>query len=255
MPLEDRRSEIVDFVRAEAKASVDRLAQALGASRETIRRDLAELDRRGLIRKVHGGAVIIEPGIIDRHEGPFPTRMAENLKAKRAIAREAAKLFVPGDSLFIDTGSTTLVFAEELASSSGLTVITNSAAIASLAAKGEENRVFLLGGEYRRGGQESVGEMAIAQITQFRTVHAVVGVAGVAESGFMDHDMQEAQIARAMARQASSVTVLADSSKMGKHGIFELGTLEMASRLVTDHVPDKLAAALRSAGVELVLAI
>jgi len=254
MSLEDRRSEIVDFVRTEGKASVEQLADALGASRETIRRDLAELDRRGLIRKVHGGAVVVEPGSAVGGENPFSARMVENLKAKRAIAQRATALFGPGDSLFIDTGSTTLVFAEELASLSGLTVITNSAAIAALAAKGPENRVFLLGGEYRRGGQESVGEMAIAQIGQFRATHAVLTVAAVSNNGFMDHDMQEAQIARAMIRQAGHVTVLADASKMGKSGIFELGPLDMASRLVTDEVAHDLAEKLRAAGVEIILA-
>lgn len=254
MSPEDRRGEIVDFVRTEGKASVEQLADALGASRETIRRDLAELDRRGLIRKVHGGAVVVEPGGIERGENPFPTRMVENLKAKRAIARQAKTLFSPGDSLFIDTGSTTLVFAEELASLSGLTVITNSAAIAALAAKGTDSRVFLLGGEYRRGGQESVGEMVIAQIGQFRAIHAVLTVAAVADTGFMDHDMQEAHIARAMMRQAGQVTILADASKMGKSGVFELGPLSTASRLVTDEAPEELAEKLRSAGVEIILA-
>jgi len=254
MSVKDRRSEIVDFVRTEGKVSVEQMADALGASRETIRRDLAELDRRGLVRKVHGGAVVVEPGDVERGESPFPARMAEHLKAKRAIARRAKGLFQPGDSLFIDTGSTTLVFAEELASSTGLTVITNSAAIAALAAKGAENRVFLLGGEYRRGGQESVGEMAIAQIGQFRATHAVLTVAAIAATGFMDHDMQEAQIARAMVRQAGHVTILADASKMGKSGVFELGPLSMANRLVTDDMPEDLAMTMRSAGVEILFA-
>jgi DeoR/GlpR family transcriptional regulator of sugar metabolism len=251
---EDRRTKIVTAVRVEGRVSVERLAQALSASRETIRRDLAELDRRGLVRKVHGGAAIIEPGGVDLHEGPLAARMAENLKAKRAIGREAVKLFSPGDSLFIDTGSTTLAFAEELASASGLTVITNSAAIAALAAKGSENRVFLIGGEYRRGGQESVGEIATAQIGQFRATHAVLTVAAVSETGFMDHDLQEAQIARAMIHQAAQVTILADSTKMGKLGMFELGPLNMARRLVTDQVPHNLALKLRSAEVETILA-
>lgn len=254
MTPEDRRNEIVSLIRSEARVSVERLSEALEASKETIRRDLAELDRQGLLRKIHGGAVVPEPGVTGGGEGPFPSRMAQNLKAKRAIAKAAAALFSPGDSLLIDTGSTTLIFAEEIALIQGLTVITNSAAIAALAAKGPESRVFLIGGEFRRGGQESLGEMAIQQVAHFRATHAVLTVAAVAQTGFMDHDPQEAQLARAMVRQAGSVTILADSSKMERLGVFEIGPPQMARRLVTDAIPQGLEGSLRAAGVEIVVA-
>lgn len=252
---ESRRLEVLALVRSGQKMLVEDLAAALGASRETIRRDLAELDRRGLLRKIHGGAVVAEPGIdAFGPEGPFAARVALNLPAKRAIARAAARLFHPGDSLFIDTGSTTILFAEELASRPGLTVITNSGTIATLAAKAPESRVFQLGGAFRRGGQESVGELTVQQLGQFRPSHAVLTVAAVSAISYMDHDFEEAQVARAMARQAASVTILADASKMGMRGVYELGPLAMAHRLVTDAVPAALADALHGAGVDVVVA-
>lgn len=250
---EDRRQEIVNLIQAGQKTSVEWLAERLDASRETIRRDLADLDRRGLLRKVHGGAVIVEPGVLTAlQEGPLHARMTLNVPAKRAIARAAAALFRPGDSLFIDTGSTTLIFAEALASVPGLTVITNSATIAAQAAKSPESRVFQLGGEFRRGGQECVGEMTVQQVGQFRAAHAVLTVAAVAEIGFMDHDFQEAQVARAMVKQAASVTVLADGSKMGGSAVFEVGQLDIADRIVADAVPESLARLLRATGVEII---
>ncbi|MGV1794380.1 DeoR/GlpR family DNA-binding transcription regulator [Rhizobium sp. A37_96] len=180
--------------------------------------------------------------------------MTENLAAKRAIAKAAAALLKPGDSLFIDTGSTTLMFAEELPALQGLTVITNSAAIAALAAKGEESRVFLIGGEFRRGGQECVGDMAVQHIGQFRAMHAFLTVAAVAATGYMDHDLQEAQIARAMSRQAGKVTILADSSKMDRVGVFEIVPASASSRLIADSIPSNLARQLTAAGVEIIIA-
>jgi len=179
--------------------------------------------------------------------------MGRNVAAKRAIARAASALFCPGDSLLIDTGTTTLILAEELAQCRGLTVITNSAAIAALAAKGEDSSVFLLGGAFRRGGQECVGELVLEQIRQFRVTHAVLTVGAVGRDGYMDYDLQEAQVARAMARQAADVTVLADAAKMEQRATFQVGPLGLARRLVSDAVPAALAAALREAGVALVL--
>ncbi len=177
MTPEARRDGIVEIVNRDGKASVEALADSLDASRETIRRDLTELDRQGLLRKVHGGATAAEPSGFEKAEGALAARMTQNLTRKRAIARKAAGLLKPGDSLFIDTGSTTLIFAEELPQIAGLTVITNSAAIAALAIKAEDSRVFLIGGEYRRGGQESVGDMAVRQIGEFRAAYAFLTVA------------------------------------------------------------------------------
>lgn len=252
MTPEQRRTGILSALRAEGQVSVDGLAAALGASRETIRRDLAELDGRGLLRKVHGGAVAAELtlGI----EGPLHERMGVNVAAKRAVARAAAQLLRPGDRLFVDTGSTTLIFGEELAAVSGLTVITNSSAIAALAAKGEGATVFLLGGAFRRGGGECVGEMVLGQIALFRATHAFLTVAAVDARGCSDHDLAEAQIARAMAAQADAVTVLADASKLGRSAPFSVAPLAAVHRLVSEHVPEPLLHALGRAGVEWVAA-
>ncbi|WP_020188023.1 DeoR/GlpR family DNA-binding transcription regulator [Methylopila sp. 73B] len=253
---DERRERIVAMVLERERVSVDALADALDASRETIRRDLAELDGQGRLRKLHGGATL--PGLSlyepDR-EGPFQARLAENAAAKRAVARAAIGLFRPGDTLFVDTGTTTLLFAEELSRARGLTVITNSAAIAALASRGEDAQAFLLGGEYRDGGAECLGAMAIDQIRRFHAVHAVLTVGAVHEAGVLDYDAREAEIARAMVAQARAVTVLADASKFDRSAPFVVAPLEAISRIVTDAVPvGPIADALVAAGVEVVAA-
>ena len=240
----ERRGIILELAQSGKTLAVDSLAADLAASRETVRRDLAELDRLGLLRRVHGGAVL---GGREEEE-PFHQRMGQQVAAKRAMARHVAKALMPGDSLFIDTGSTTLLLAEEVALRKGLIIITNSADIASLCLRGQGNRVVLIGGEFRGPGREAVGSMALAQIGQLRARQAVLTVAAVTERGVFDVDPQEAEVARAMIAQVETVTVLADASKMGRAGVFELCALSRVGRIVTDSMPDTLRRAAEAAG-------
>lgn len=250
-----RRERIVQIVRESERVSVDALAETLGTSRETIRRDLTDLAERGRVRKIHGGATAVDlRHLASEVEGPFQTRLSENIDAKRTIARRAIQLFTPGDTLFVDTGTTTLFFAEELAMASGLTVITNSAAIAGLAARGTANATFLIGGAYRADSTESLGPLAVEQISRFHAVHAVLAVGSVESVGFLDFDLDEADVARAMIAQARSVTVLADASKFGRGGLIKIAPLTAVDRVVTElPPPPDIATALKDAGVSVIL--
>ena len=251
-----RRERIVQMVRERERITVDALADVLGTSKETIRRDLTDLAERGLVRKFHGGATLIEPRPFEPNvEGLFTARLLENAEAKRAIARCAIRLFEPGDTLFVDTGTTTLLFAEELAQASGFTVITNSAAIAALATRGDANSTFLIGGEYRADGNENLGPLAVEQIGRFHAIHAVLTVGSVETSGFLDFDVKEAEVARAMIAQARSITVLADRSKFGRGGLIKIAPLSAVAGVVTkSEPPGEIASALKEAGVTVVVA-
>lgn len=246
------------MVRERERVTVDALAELLGTSRETIRRDLTDLAERGRVRKIHGGATLAEPrGATPEAdiEGSFQGRLLEHAEAKRAIARRAIQLFEPGDTLFVDTGTTTLLFAEELAMASGLTVITNSAAIAALAARGTSNSTFLIGGEYRAESTENLGPIAIEQINQFHAIHAVLAVGSIETVGILDFDLREADVARAMITQSRSVTVLADASKFGRGGLIKVAPLEAVHRVVTESEPPQaIADALEDAGVSVIKA-
>jgi len=250
-----RRERIEQVVRERERVTVDALADLLGASRETIRRDLTDLAERGRVRKFHGGATLAEPRLQDADEGSFQGRLLENPDAKRAIARRAIQLFQPGDTLFVDTGTTTLWFAEELAWATGLTVITNSAAIAALSARGPSSSTFLIGGEYRADGTENLGPLAVEQIGKFHAIHSVLAVGSVETVGFLDFDVREADVARAMIAQARSVTVLADGSKFGRGGLIKIASLDAVSRIVTEaDPPSDIARALDDARTELIKA-
>lgn len=230
-----RQDKLVEIVRRQEKASVDELAALLGASRETIRRDLSQLSETGKILKVHGGARL--PRMIA--EGPFKQRLSENVGAKMKIAKTAASLVEPGDTLFIDTGSTTLLFAEELVKIAGLTIITNSTEIARTISEGSSSsRVFLLGGEFRAGDSQTFGTMVATHIRSFRAHHVFLAVGAIdSRSGAMDYNIEEAQVARAMIEQSETVTVLADSSKFNALASFEVCSLAAIDQLVTDNAP------------------
>lgn len=230
-----RKAAIFDIVERRGRMSVEQLAEKFDTSLETVRRDLSALADAGRVRKVHGGAVKI-----DYHrEAAFHERMARNTLAKQLIAEKLVKTISPGQSLLIDTGSTTLVCAEALARVRGLTVITNSARIAELMSKkGNNTNAILLGGSYRHDNAQTVGSTTLSQIELYHADHAILTVGTLDKSGPADFSEAEAQIARAMMKAANLVTVVADHSKLNKQSTFRLGGLEQIDRLILDKLPD-----------------
>ncbi|WP_287877771.1 DeoR/GlpR family DNA-binding transcription regulator [Aquitalea sp.] len=249
---QQRQEAILDLVREHKKISVERLSVLTAASRETIRRDLTVLANHGLLKKYHGGAMSSDEPV----EHDFRQRRMQHAEEKQRIARLAASLFKAGDSLLIDTGTTTLALAHELARKQHLTIITNSLAIAQLIGRGDRsNKVFLIGGEYLADASESVGGLAITQIQQFNTTDVVLTVGAIDENGVMDFSLAEADIAKAMIAQARRLTVLADASKFGATALFRVCGLENIHRLVVNHRPNEtLSHALQRANVEVHIA-
>jgi DeoR family glycerol-3-phosphate regulon repressor len=249
----DRRERIAAIVKETSRVSVEELARMLSTSHETVRRDLALLSERGVVRKVHGGAVHTQTAL----ESPYGDRSVTARAEKAAIADRAAQLFEPGDSLLIDSGSTTTAFAEALGRAGHFTVITNSIMVAKeLWSSSKRNDVYLLGGRYSGENHETVGPHAIEEIQRLHADHAVLTIGAVDPAGiFMDYNADEAYVARAMMASARQTTVLADSSKLGRQALFQVCEARQVHRLVTDKEPPApLHEALRSAGVEILIA-
>ena len=142
---EQRRHRILGLLTEHGQVFVNDLADALGASKETVRRDLFHLESRGLLRKVHGGAVRAQTAA----KAAFSLRLSDQAHEKQLIAETAADLFKHGDSLVLFSGTTTMALATVLARRSGLTFVTNSVDIAANLWRGVgPNQVYLLGGEY-----------------------------------------------------------------------------------------------------------
>lgn len=246
---EQRRDEILDLARHASSLTVEEIASRFGVSRETARRDLGVLEHRGLVRRTHGGASA--PRLAG--EASFLDRQRINTEAKRSIARAAACLFRPGETLMIDTGSTTEAFASAL-SVEGLIVVTNSIRIAR--AVSSPGTTYVVGGAYRAETEQMLGSHCIEQLRKFRADHAILGIGALSDQGeAMDYDLEEAQCARAMIEQSARVTLLVDSSKIGRQALASVCRPIRIDRIVTDRpLPPVTEAALRRSKTEIIVA-
>lgn len=231
-----RQAEICDLVAKKGEVSVDILAKKFDTSAETIRRDLTALADAGRLRKVHGGA----RSMAVQGEGQFDQRMRLNALAKRQIAEKLTTLITPHQTLFMDTGSTTLICAEALARIKNLTIITNSTRIAETFAAGRGGaEIYLLGGRFSGANNQTVGEAVIEQIASYRADMAVITVGAIDQGAVMDFSNQEAQVARAMIDAAKQVTIVADHTKFEQTASFKVCDLDGIDRAVFDKLPDR----------------
>lgn len=246
-----RQARIVELVSQQNEVTVEGLAADFNISSETIRRDLSALADAGRIRKVHGGA---RPAHI-KDEGPFEERMNRNALAKRVIAEKVARLVSPGQTIFMDTGSTTLMCAEVLAKIDNLTVITNSSRIAATFANGSGGAdVYLLGGQYRADNAQTVGAITVEEVGRYNADCAILTISALDTCGAMDFSQEEAQVGRAMLAAAARIVVVSDSTKFNQRTVFNVCDLSQIDTLVADAPPteEPLAEAITEAGIEVV---
>jgi DeoR family transcriptional regulator, fructose operon transcriptional repressor len=255
MYAEERQQAIAELVMSKGRASVTDLAQAYDVTTETVRRDLAVLDRAGLVRRVHGGAVPvralhgIEAGVIERE--------STRADAKEAIARAAAEFLpISGGSVLLDAGTTTARVATHLPADRELTVVTNSVPIAARLAAVPSVSLQLLGGRVRGLTQAAVGEHVLRVLDTLRVDVAFIGTNGITvRHGLSTPDSEEAAVKRAMVECAAYVVVVADSSKVGREDFISFAGIDRVDVLITDadlSADDK--AHLTDQGVEVVVA-
>jgi DeoR family glycerol-3-phosphate regulon repressor len=245
-----RQAEILRAVRQAGSVAISDLAEALGVSTESIRRDIKDLITRGAVTRFHGG--IADPGHLE--EPPFLRRMRVNREAKRKIAALVLELVRDGDSLILDNGTTTAYVAEALAARARLVVVTNSAQIACRLAGRNGNRVFLAGGEVADDDAAAFGPSVLEFLRQIQVRYALLSAGGIgAEGDIRVFHLFEAEFARAAMAQARESWVIADGSKFGRDAPVSCCPLTAVNRLITDAMPEPaLRAACREAGVEIV---
>lgn len=255
MYAEERQQAIAELINVRGRVSVNDLSTAYGVTTETVRRDLATLDRLGAIRRVHGGAVpasvltTFEPGVSEREF----TRAEQ----KDAIAAAALSYLPPvGGSAMFDAGTTTGRLAGLLPQDRELTLITNSVPIAARAASMPCVSLRLLGGRVRGTTQAAVGEEALRAIEWLRVDVAFIGTNAIGIGhGLSTPDSDEAAVKRAMVASANHVVVLADSSKLGREHLVSFARLDSIDVIVTDNeISDTDRIALIDNGIEVVIA-
>jgi len=246
----ERHQRILSMLATNQQVSANDLAGMLSVSRETVRRDLLDLEEAGQVNRVHGGAVLPEP----RTEEPFRQRMSARIRAKKDIARKAASLIRPGQTIMVDAGTTTAIFGQELAKLTGVSVITNSLDIATTL-QGAGKDVLLLGGRLATDVPATVGELTLSEIRRFRAdLCFSAPVAVHPTKGAFFYDLQEAEIAMAMFAQSRESIILADHKKLGETSRVQSWEMGAIGGLVTDRgARQEQIEAFRHAGAKLIL--
>ncbi|SPH18464.1 Glycerol-3-phosphate regulon repressor [Defluviimonas aquaemixtae] len=250
--LSKRHADILKILESEGSATISALARELGVSLETVRRDVKPLTETGVVVRIHGAVGLA--GQIG--EAPFQKRMRENAEAKKAIARTLAASIRDGETIMLDTGTTTSYVARELMGHRRLTVVTNSSDVARTLATVNGNRVYMAGGELRSDSGAAFGKSALDFIARFTVNHAVISAGAVDHSGVMDYDLDEAEIARLMLSRGERRVVVTDHTKFGRHGLIAVAELAEIGEIVTDGVPGAaISEALAAAETTLTLAV
>lgn len=247
-----RQAKLLRLLEDSGTMSIALLAERLMVSAETVRRDLRTLSETGEVHRMHGGASL--PAT--QGESPFRRRMRENAAAKQAIGRALAVKIRNGDSLMLDTGTTTSYVARALAGHSRLTVITNSTDAARALAGGAGNRVFLAGGELRPDSGAILGEEALDYIGGHCAHYAVISAGAVRDGEVMDYDTAEAALARKMLTRVDRSLLVTDTTKFGRRGLASVCHYDELDEIVTDApIAPEEARAMEAAGVKLTVAV
>jgi DeoR family transcriptional regulator, glycerol-3-phosphate regulon repressor len=249
---QDRHSKIVKALRQHGSLSVAEVAALTGVSEETIRRDAKLLEDAGSVLKLHGSLALPH----NMGETNYERRMREFAPEKLAIARAAAQMVRDGDSLIIDTGTTTAFFARELRQRRNLTIITNSTEIARTLADVAGNKILLAGGEMHGDSGGTYGPTAVEFISKFRVKHAFLSITALdVEAGPMNSFLAEAEFAGMAVSCATHRVIIADSSKFGVTSFARACRWSDVEVIVTERSPTpEFFTKLRDSGTRLVIA-
>ena len=244
-----RQLLLLEHVRSRRSASVEELADALGVTLQTVRRDVQRLADQGLLTRFHGGVRV--PSSTTENLA-HTQRETLNAAGKIRIAQAVARAVPHNCSLILNIGTTTEAIARALSQHRGLRVITNNLNVASILADNNDCEVIVAGGLVRNRDRGIIGEAAVDFIRQFKVDLALIGISGIEHDGSLrDFDLREVKVAQTIIEQARDVWLAADHGKFNRPAMVQVATLDQIDRLFTDAPPpDPFPALLREAGVE-----
>lgn len=248
----ERRQRISMLVREQGSVQVAPLAQRFGVSMQTIRKDLRFLATRGVMERSYGGAISAEAVNVTA-EPPVEAKRSSHADEKARIGKLAAAMVSPGESIVLDSGTTTLQIARFLADDEDITVLTNDLDILSVLAAKEHLNIVMLGGMLRRKNRAFYGAQTVAALEDLRVDKLFLGVDGFdIECGITTHYEPEAMLNRKMVEAAREVIAVTDASKFGRVCLHRIVTLDDIDHLVTDgEAPDDIRAAAGDFGFQI----
>ena len=254
LKIDIRRNRILELIRQDGKVLVSELSQKLGATQVTIRNDLTALERDGYLVRTKGGAILM-PHQDDGSNSPLLNLRVDRSDEKLAVARAVASMVHDGDTLFINSGSTTQIIANALKERRNLNIVTNSLAAATILGDIPTFRVVLLGGSINATYGFTYGGDAQAQLAKFQADWAFLSVDGVSvRGGITTHHAEEAVIDNMMIDGARSAWIVVDRSKIGRAGFARIGDDLQQVGLVTSAGDPLETRDLERAGMKIVYA-
>lgn len=227
---EERRVQIMDILKKETRVTTNDLIKKFNTTAVTIRKDLALLEKKGFLKRTHGGAMITNKlfkGLALNEKEKL------NIEEKLSIVKEAAKLISEGDTIILDSGSTTTLLAKEIIHLKNITVITNALNIAYELIH-SDMEVILTGGTLLKDTSTLVGPLAETVLSKISSGKLFQGVDGIDyEIGLTTPNIQEAHTSRIMMKRAGETIVLVDSSKFGRKSLGVISKIEEIDRIIT----------------------
>lgn len=253
MQPEKRKTAILNALRDNGSASVADIAGRFRVAPMTVRRDLTELEAKGLLIKRYGGAVASSAA---ETLFSFAERQGRNKVEKRAIGEKAAALIRDNETVFIDCGSTPYQVSLNLTSRKGLRVITNSLPVVQALMTQPHVRVTLLGGDIVHERRSAYGRLTRKALAEYRADKAFIGADGISLTGGLSaYDEQEGLVSGKMAERAREVYLVCDSGKIEKDSFFPYMPIEKVKGVITDNGIDRaVAAQYRKKGINLIIA-
>jgi DeoR/GlpR family transcriptional regulator of sugar metabolism len=250
---ETRRREIAERLHTTGAVTVAELEERFGVSPMTARRDLDELERRGLVRRTHGGAVL---PTTSAHEDSFARRMKVETEAKRRLAEEAVAMLAPRETVFLDSSTTSYLVARKMIERGiAATVLTNSLPVMELIFNegGPDVELIGIGGTLRRLTRSFVGPFAVRTVQGHFADRLFLSIKGLTETGTMtDADSLEAEVKRAMIPQAGESTLLVDHTKLVVRGLSVVASVSEVSNVLVHGVSTAETAPLLAAGASVI---
>lgn len=253
MTLTERHEFIISLLRQTGSVSVSSLAEQLKVSEVTIRKDLNILEKKNMLYRAHGSAILINPYINDRHVNEKEQQSAEE---KRAIGREAAKLITPDDTILIASGTTMMALAREIEPTGQMTAITSALNVAMILAKHDNISIIQLGGILRNSSGSTVGSFAEQMLGNFSCSKLYIGIDGLdMDFGLSTTNLMEAKLNQVMMHTAQKTIVLADSTKFGRKGFAKICDINEIDQIITDsRISSTMYQMLNDAGIEVTIA-
>ncbi|PSR22716.1 MAG: DeoR/GlpR transcriptional regulator [Sulfobacillus acidophilus] len=249
----ERQQTIKELLTTTRMVYVSALAEMFSVSEMTIRRDLEALEKRGVLRRVYGGAVVEEALYAEIHDVPIHVRSVDKLPEKQAIAERAVQLIEPNDVIILDAGTTTLEIAKRLKDWRGLVVITNSLPVAWELAGGGPS-LLMIGGQIRGSSLSAVGSKATAFLSDIVVNTVFLAASGLSlERGIMNSNLDESEVKRLMMGRCNKVVLVSDTSKFQNQAYHVVaGWDEIDTFITDDRLPDDVCEKLSALGVDLI---